>query len=91
MDIASVKEQTSEHNRLTILKQAILAATATAALPDGVVTYKVTVTHKTETGQETRKEAEIDLNSADVATLLTAEAADLTAAIATIEETFELI
>lgn len=92
MTIEEVKEQTSAHSRLTNLRTQVVNAQLTAALPDGSVTYTITVVHRqNSTGRESHDQAEITLNSADAATLLGMELADLDAAINVIETAFSTI
>ncbi len=92
MTIEEAKEQTAAHSRLVQLRTQVVNAQDTAALPDGSVTYTIMVVHRQSgTGKESRQQAEITLNSADVAMLLSMEKADLDAAIGAIEATFSTI
>lgn len=92
MTIGEVKEQAAEHARLTTLRTQVVKAQETAALPDGSVTFTITVIHRQNgTGKQSTEQAEITLNSAEIELLLNAEQADLDAAVDLIEQTFAII
>lgn len=92
MTIEEVKQQTAEHTRLTQLRGRTASVIATASLPDGTVTYEVTVTHrKTGSGSETKATATVELNAASVLSIVTTEQSDLDTAIAVIEDAFDTI